>query len=34
MMEDPMFMMSLGSFLTAVTPPAVAQIEVILPVFT
>ena len=33
MMVDPMFMIvqSLKSFLTAVTPTAVAQIEVVLP---
>ena len=36
MMVDPMFMIvqSLRSFLTAVTPTAVAPIAVILPVFT
>ena len=36
MMLDPMFMIvqSLRSFLTAVTPTAVAPIAVILPVFT
>ena len=36
MMVDPMFMIvqSLSSFLTAVTPTAVAPIAVILPVFT